>query len=386
MSATTTGKPVRPLRVAFVIEELSLGGAERVVVELARRLDRRRFLPQVICLRERGELAGELDAAEVPLLALGKRTRFAPTLPARLARVFRRERIDIVNTHLFTGNLWGTAGAVLAATPVVVTHHNVDVWKRRVHLTLDRLCGRFAGRIVVVSGAVERFYIEQARLPAAKMVVIPNGVSPEAFSFAERDALRVAVRRELGLPADATVAINIGRLVPQKGQEVLLDAFACLARDGRDIHLVIVGDGPDRRKLHDKAATLGLSAKAVFAGSRSDVGRLLTAADVFVLTSTREGHPLSIIEAMVGGLPIVATGVPGVTEVVEDGVTGMLVAPGDAEAVARAVSEMTSRSASGGLAAKMAAAGKKLALERFTVDRMVRAYEQVFEVVVGRAE
>jgi len=350
------------------------------VIELASRLDRRFFQPEVFCLRRPGELADELARRGVHVHELGKRRRVSLTLPARMARAFRTARIRLVNSHLFTGNLWGTAGALLAGLPIVVTHHNVDVWKGRRHRVLDRLSARYARKVVVVSEPVREFYVGRVALPRRKIVVIPNGVDLEVFAACERQHAREAVRREFGLPQSATIVISVGRLVPQKGHEVLIDAFASPAAQHSDLFLAIVGRGPDEQRLGERARQLGLAERVLFTGSRNDVPRLLAASDVYVAASTREGHPLSIIEAMASGLAVVATAVEGVTGVVEPGVTGLLAPVGDAEAIARALLRLLH---DGSRRAAMGAAAEKIAGMRFRVGRMVRAYEHVFKGVLG---
>ncbi|MFH1551235.1 MAG: glycosyltransferase, partial [Planctomycetota bacterium] len=178
-------------RVLYIIEELSRGGAERVVVELARHIDRRRFEPYVCCLREKGAMAGDLKAANVPVLEMHKRRSIDLRMLGRLCRAIRRLKIDIVHTHLFTANAWGRLAARLAGVPrVVASEHSVDESRDGLRLLVDRALAACTDTVIAKADAVADFCRRRIGVNGGKLRVVPNGVDVSQYSRASRDAVR----------------------------------------------------------------------------------------------------------------------------------------------------------------------------------------------------
>lgn len=310
------------------------GGAERMAVELAQHLPRDRFEvvlcatrevqpPWIDALRERG----------VRWFALGRRSS-ADVLPfGRLARLLRRERVDVVHAHMFGSNVWATVVGRAAGVPVVIAHeHTWDYEGQPLRRLLDRrLIGRFADAFVAVSDADRERMIAIERVPAAKVRVMPNPYVPRPEGDGD-------LRAELGLAADVPLVGTVCILRPQKALEVLLEAFSLLRTPGA--RLVVAGDGRCRASLESLAAELGVAGRTHFLGLREDVGTILAALDVAAISSDFEGTPLFALEAMAARTPLAATAVGGLTGLIEDGVSGLLVPPRAPPALAAALDRL----------------------------------------------
>jgi sugar transferase (PEP-CTERM/EpsH1 system associated) len=365
--------------VLYVIWSLQMGGAERVVFDLARSLDRKRFRPVVACLNFKGALAEPLEAEGIPVYALDKKPKLDLGVLVRLARLLRQERVDIVHTHLWTSSFWGRLAAVLARVPVaIVTEHNLDLWRRTPHFVADRLLGLATDDWIFVSKEVEAFYRERLRIPADRGHVVLNGVDTKPFATPLDKA---DVRRRMGLKPDARVAGVVGRLEARKGHRYFLEAMKIVAaRDPTALGL-IVGEGKEKAALIEQCHALGLDERVRILGFWADLAEALCALDVFVLPSLMEGHPLAVLEAMAAGKPVVATDVGGNSEAVEKGDTGLLVPAEDPTALADAIATLL---ADPQRAQIMGAAGRKSLDRRFSLAAAVAANEATYRAAYRR--
>ena len=357
----------------FVITSMPVGGAETLLVELVRRMDRRRFAPELCCLKRFGPL-GEVLAAEVPaftgLLAHKYDLRVLP----RLIRLMRRRRIDAVVTVGTGGDkmFWGRLAAYAAGVPVICSALHSTGLPDRVE-RLNRLLAPLTDAFVAVAEPHARYIAEHEGCPARKVVVIPNGVDTDRFRPRWPDQ---RLRRELGLPDAAPVVAIIAALRPEKNHALFLEASARVRAELPEARMLVVGDGPCRAELESLAERLGLAGAVHFAGTRRDVPEILSIVDLVVLSSHMEANPVCLLEAMACEKPVVATAVGSVGEVVHDGRTGRLVAPGDAEAMARCIVELLRDPPR---AAAMGRAGREAVLLHGSIDRMVTGYESMIE-------
>lgn len=365
-----------PLRVAHVIWSLGLGGAEQVVIRLAAGLDRTRFTPLVCCLDEPGAFAPQAERAGLEVVALGKRGPVDARVIGRLGRLLRARRIDVVHTHLWGADFWGRLAARRARIPVIVTTaHNVDSWKRWYHLAADRwLAG--GTRLVAVSQEVRGFYEDRGVGPG-RWRVIHNGVAEVATPPRDRAPLRA-----LGIADQAPVVAIVGRLVPAKGPGIFLEAVARAAIAMPALKALVIGDGPLRPRLEARARQLGLEGRVVFAGLRHDVADLLSGIDALAFSSEREGLSMAMLEAMAAGVPVVATRVGGTPELIEPGVTGILVPPGQPQALADGLLTVLR---SPDQAQGLRRAARERVRARFSLPRMIEAYEEVYAGASGTA-
>lgn len=393
-----------PVRVALVITRLVPGGAQQVVCSLFERLSRGpggRFEPILVSGPEGFEPPGGGGEAGPVLVVRHLRREVRPVedvlAVVALARLFRRYGVDLVHTHTSKAGVVGRLAARLAGVRAVVhtPHGHIYAPEARIQsvprrrllragfLWAERLAGRCGTLLVTLTEAEARETVALGLAPADRVVCVPNGVEAEEFARRPSAARVRALRRELGLPARARVIISVGRLSRVKGHRVLLEALAELVPAGGessgrgDLHLLLVGEGPERGALAKQARSLGLAERVHFAGrrDREEVAALLHIAAVFVLPSYYEGFGIAVLEAQAAGVPVVASDVGGVREVLAGGRTGLLVPAGDPRALARAVGRVLEDRA---LARRLARAARKRVTEEFTVERMVERYREVY--------
>jgi L-malate glycosyltransferase len=366
-------------RVVYLSHAFMVGGAEEMVLNLVRHLPSR-FEPHVCCIHEAGPIGEEIRKTGVPFSVLGLEPGLRrPFDVLRLRSHLRELAPRIVHTFLLTASLYGRLAAILARVPVVIgTEVNVYERKRAHHAMAERLLMRGTDAVVASAESVRRFYIEQIHADPARVEVIYNAVD---WSQLQATVARPDMRASLGVPPDAVVAGIIARLTEQKAHAVLFDA---IAREPRlaNLHLLVVGDGELRDGLGRQVASLGLAARVHFLGARRDLGNLLQAIDLFVMPSHWEGLPLSMVLAMGAGLPVVATSVAGIPEVVRGDETGLLVPPGDTEALGTALARLTGDTA---LRGRLGEAARTFALPRFGVDRYVASVTALYDrLLAGR--
>jgi len=324
-----------PINVVYVINSLRAGGAERFLCDLVRHLDPNRFRAQVFCLYERGQFAPTVEAANVPVHVIGAKRR---VVPANWMQAWRRlggMHADIVHTHLHEATWYGIPTAYLRRVPVRVSHLQSSHWNWPRKLRwLDRAAEAFASTTLVCSATVEEFAHTGLRYPAHKLEVVPNAIDLDRFrGLPDQEG----ARRSLGLPQDCPILICLASITEEKGQTYLLEAMQAVHAELPEARLLLVGRDRGKADLRALVNEKGLDESVAFLGTREDVPLLLTASDVSVLPSLREGLPLSLLESAAAGLPAVATSVGGIPEVVEDGVGGILVPPRDPAALAGAL-------------------------------------------------
>jgi glycosyltransferase involved in cell wall biosynthesis len=380
-----------PYRVAHVIGSLRVGGAEKLLVSTLRELDKGRFESFVCCTGNDGQaLRPDVEQHGIPVRAFGSGRFWDVRELVRLAAFFRKQKIDIVHTHLPDSNMIGRISASLACVPVVVsTIHNIFVpgsltgVKVRIKTAVERFTARrMTTWLIAVSKAAGDSHVQWWGLDPARMVVIPPFIMLEQFEPTGDASLLQQKRDELQLAPGQRVVISVGSLNPKKGQKYLLDAAARVLRVVPDVRFLIVGDGPIRDELLKASADAGLASNVTFTGVRRDIRELLAISDVFASSSLWEGLPQVFLEAMAMGKPVVATRVGGVPEVVDDGKTGLIVPPGDSEALAQAL--LTALSDPVRMQA-MGTAGRERIHAEYGATVVVRKIEQLYEsLLAGR--
>jgi len=380
--ARQTGDPNGSARIHLlkVVPTFMCGGTENQFMTLGRSLDPSRFALEFACLRRWGGFVNEIDERRIPLLECdisSFRSVDAVLQQARLARHLARRRIDIVHAYSFYGNVFAIPPARLARVPVVIA----SIRDRAPYLTamqkrVQRYACRLADCILVNADAVKDWLIRE-RYDASKIVVIRNGVDLTRF---RQPIESTRIRHELGLPVDAPVSVVVSRLNRLKGLEQFLEAAAIVVARFPAARFLIVGEtNPNDRGylavLKALAERFGLGDRVVFAGLRTDVPALLGSATVSVMPSLNEALSNVVLESMAAGVPMVATRVGGTPEAIEDGVTGLLVPPADPLALANAIGRILADPA---LANRLGLAARESVTERFGMDRMVSATQQLY--------
>ena len=360
-----------PLRVMFVITSMPVGGAETLLVELIRRLDRTRFSPELCCLKHFGPL-GEVLAKEVPAFTRLLAHKYDFGVLRRLARLMRQRQSDAVVTVGTGGDkmFWGRLAAWRAGVPVVCSALHSTGLPDHVEWP-NRLLSPITDAFIAVAQPHGRYLAEHEGCPPGKVRVIPNGVDPEKFHPRWPDR---SLQRELSLPPGTPIAGIVAALRPEKHHELFLRAAALVRRQLPEARFLIVGDGPRRQRLESLARELSISQAVHFLGTRPDVPEVLSLIDVLVVTSHMEANPISILEAMACEKPVVATRVGSVPETVIDEQTGYLAAPGEAKEIADRVVELLAHP---DRAAAMGRAGREQVIAHWSIERTVAGYQDL---------
>jgi glycosyltransferase involved in cell wall biosynthesis len=363
-------------RVLHIVRRLGTGGLEVGVVNVVQGLERLGFAQAVCCLEDRGELADRLPAS-VPVWVCADGSR-SQKLPWLASWHIRRWRPDVL--HARNGGAWIDAVAAwfLAGCGgrLVFSFHGWTLLDRvpwRQALLLRQLV-RVTSALAAVSAETARQFAEETGIPASRFTVLSSGVDTDRF------CPPAGPRQESG----RIVLGCVGRLHPVKAHDVLIEAFARALGDGtRDLELRLLGDGPCRHPLDRLVRERGLADHVRFCGMASDVSEQLRQLDFFVLASHREGRPTSIMEAMASGLPVVATRVGSVPDLVADGRTGLLVDPGDAAGLAQAISSLANAA---DLRRRFGAEARLVAVEELSLNRMIDQYATFYRGVAdGRS-
>lgn len=358
--------------MVVAIKGLGIGGAERLISEGARFWDRDAFDYHVVyALPWKDQLVQELEQLGVPTHLVGGPRGMTFKTIGSLRRVLRRLDAQLVHAHL---PLMGVAARLSAQVPVVYTEHNLTSSYRYPSRTLNRLTYGRNATAVAVSHEVAT---SLAGYPGPTPRVIPNGV----FCAVEEGDARTA-RSELGLRPEDPLVVHVGNIRPHKGHETLIGAAAALARVKPEVTVVSIGGEKrpgDLARVRTQAAESGIGNRLRFMGRRADALRFIAAANVFVNPSDVEGLPVTILEAMALGTPVVATAVGGVKSVVEDRSTGILIDAGDPVRLADGIMFLLDHP---GEARDYAVRGQKVVEERYGLERMVREYEDLYRALL----
>jgi glycosyltransferase involved in cell wall biosynthesis len=365
----------------------AIGGTERHVMNFVANLDSARFDLRLACLKRVGEFLREIEERRVPLRDYPIDRLYGPRAlvqQCRFAADVRRDRIQIVHTYGFYPNVFGIAAARAAGADLVIASiRDTGVYLSAMQKRAQKLACRFADLVLVNADAIKRTLIDEG-YRADRIQVIRNGVSPNAF-VERRGGARL--RRQLGIPPDAPVVGMLSRLNKLKGVDDFLEAATRVVARVPAARFLLIGDGvmvsggrnarhgSYGESLQQTAQQLGLADRLVFTGFRLDVPELLAQCDVSVLPSHSEGLSNTLLESMAAGVPVVATNVGGNPEVVQEGRTGFLVSPKNAEALADRICRLLEDRS---LAARFGDTGRRRAAEHFSIHRMLRDTEDLY--------
>jgi len=367
----------RPARLLYLIVDLPVGGAEIQLLNLVRHLDRDRYSPVVLCIGKNGPIGEEIAKEGVPVTELGllRRGGGDRRIVTLLREFLRREKISLVHSHLYHANYFGRLAAFRERIPAVCTIHNTYAHPKIHRRLINRWLARKTARIIAVSGPVREDIIRYDGVDPSKVVVIPNGVDPGRFDI---PLTRVEARERLGIPAEHFLIGTVGRLEEQKGLRYLVDAVRMLRERGKNAFLLVAGSGREEVRLREQATRGGIEDAVFFLGARRDVPDLYRAMDVFALSSLWEGGPITLLEAMASGLPVVATPVGFVPEVVRDGVNGFLVPARDPAMLGEALWRVREDPVR---AAEIGREGRETVRDRYThrhlAEKVMAVYEEV---------
>lgn len=370
----------RPV-VCHVIHALGVGGAEVLVDQMMRRLASK-YRCIVAVLDEVGEIGEQLRQDGFSVEHLHRGPGIDRACARRLNELVRRENVRLLHAHQYTPFFQAMLSRGLSGrTPVLFTEHgrhfpDLPSWKRSI---VNRLLLRSCDRIAGCGGSVQQALIDNEGLPRDRVELVYNGVDLQELAAAPPGA-RAAIRQEFGLSDDDFVAVQVARLHELKDHQTALRAIDRARQQCPHIRLLIAGDGEQRQSIEQTIADLNLQQHVLLAGTRSDVSSLLAAADTFLLTSISEGIPLTVIEAMAAELPVVATSVGGLPEMIDDGASGFLGAAGDDAALAQHLVTLASDE---DLRTSIGMAGNITAHNRFSLRKMLDTYSSMYSDMIG---
>jgi glycosyltransferase involved in cell wall biosynthesis len=375
----TPGELVKRIKILHLVEDLKIGGLERVIESIVTGLDKDRYDAEVWCLAYGGEIAEELIDMGVSVKILGMKSYYNPLSLVALSRLMRKEKIEILHTHGYFASTFGRLAAILAGVPVIITHvHSTYYGYSKRNLLIERFLSFFTDKIVCVSVAVQKFVLEVEGINEKKTLVIYNGVK----ELGVREAKLDVSRKSFDISDSNIVVITVASLTPHKGHGVLIDAMHILSQEYQSLRFLIVGDGPLRNDLAEYVKKLDLTQNIVFTGLKRDIYSLLRLSDIFVLPSLeREGLGIAIIEAMACGLPLAGTRLGGIPEVIEENVNGFLVTPGDPEELAVAIEKLISDKIA---RERMGQMGRLIYEKKFTVTKMTESIGSLYDELIER--
>ena len=384
-SEVQAGESARPIRIFFLLDSFMIGGTETQAVELARRLDPKRYQVTIGCLRHEGPLLERLKDTPVEIVEVdlggGIDSPSGLLRILKLARFLRRQRFQILHAHDLWSNIVGMAAAMLARTPVTITSQrdlSHDAWygtyRRRV---LRFLQGR-SSVVLTNAKAIRDGLIEQDHLPPDKVCVVYNGVDLEQ--------LHVPADRDQIFPRSGgnKLIVLVGNMITGvKGHGVLIAAAPEVIKAHPKTRFVLVGEGAMRSDFEKQVRDLGLQENFLFLGRRSDVPAILACSDIAVLPSLAEGLPNAVLEYLAAGLPVVASALGGNLEIIQDGTTGLLVPPQDSQALAAALIRLLSDE---DLADRIAQAGHDYVTRSFSFERLVADIDTLYAKLLHRLQ
>jgi glycosyltransferase involved in cell wall biosynthesis len=360
--------------ILHLIDTTGPGGAETVFINLLKELQQTRFR-NVVVLRGEGWVADQVRAVGITPRFINSKGSFNLGYIFGLRRLVAEERVELIHAHLLGSNVYGALLAMICRKPMIATFHGaVDVAAGERFLRAKfGIIGWGASAIVCVSKRLQEALAERSSLPARKLYLIYNGVDPDLFCEAPASGLK----EELGLPPESNLVVSIGNVRPAKGYDYLVDAAVKMVNLDPNTHFVVVGHQRPAlfEKLKEQMAGAAQQPRIHWLGFRQDVVDVLRQADIFLLPSTSEGFSISTVEAMMAGVPIIATRSGGPEEIISDGKTGLLIPIRDPDAIVSAIQRLNNRE----LRQQVTEKALESAKTRFSLASMLRAYQGLYE-------
>jgi glycosyltransferase involved in cell wall biosynthesis len=366
------------IKVLFLYWHLDYGGAEVGLLTTLRHINRERFQCTVLCMEKKGPIGVEIEKLGIKVIYLNSAPRlFNIILVWKVFCILRKLEIDILHTSLFYANFFGRVASLTRKIPITITEERSMYYEKKIyHVWIDRLLARFTDKIIVCSMSVLNFTMKQEKIPFEKFYLIYNGVDEDRFSISSSKS---ELRRRYGFSADQFIIGTVGSIIPKKGHKFLIEAARNFCPQMPDCKVLIVGEGSSKKDLEDLVQKENLTDFFVFMGARKDIPELMKLMDVFVLSSLQEGFPRVLVEAMYMGLPVIASSVSGVPELVLDGETGFLVPPGNSKSICEKVLILNSDN---DLRNKMGTKARERIQERFLSKHYLNKLEALYDDLI----
>lgn len=361
-------------RILHLIQTSGPGGAEKLVLSLAQNVNDN--YTSVVGLLKKGWLCTQLQRQGIQTEIVPSGGRFDLTLVLNLKNLIRKEKIDIIHSHLLDMNFYSSLAARFAGVPHICTEHgDIHHVSKKINLNTYAkiiILSRLSNKIIFVSQFTKDRFLDLAKLNPQKSAVIYNGINQKEYTSTADIKKK---KDELGIKEDELIIGNVANLYPVKGHIYLLKAAKTVMKEFPNVKFIIVGKGGLGEELKNKADLFGIRSRVKFLGFREDVKELLTIMDIFTLASLSEGLPLSLIEAMASKVPIIATRVGGIPEVIEDGISGFLVPPADPDRLATAILHLLKNK---NLMVSFAEKSYQRFIKQFTEETMISQYLNLY--------
>jgi len=362
------------IKIAHITFDMRIGGAERVIYHLVEHTDSSKYDVSVLCLEQPiGPFGLELQKKGYEVAACNRQPGFDISLVGAVRRFLIDEDIHVVHCHQYTPYIYGFLAGKLTGRRVIFTEHGrffPDERKAK-RVIINPLLSFFTNDITSISAATREALVRYENFPRSKIEIIYNGIDGSHGQASSKQE----TRKQLGIEEDAFVLGTVARLDPIKNHDMMIRVLKTIREKHPEVYLIIVGDGPERRRLERLVADLGLSSFVIFTGFREDTDLFYSVMDLFMLTSFSEGTAMTLLEAMACSLPCIVTNVGGNPEIVEDQRTGFIIPVNDEKALSDKISILMNDNV---LRKQIGSAGRKRFEENFTVEKMVRAYEKLY--------
>lgn len=359
--------------IVHIIHTSAIGGAEILLYDLLTRIDRETFSPHLIMIYNKQEAPTLYDDLEIPIIKLYRQPKtLGLKMVQQIVTYLKKHQAQIVHTHLFGGDTWGRIAAILANTPIIIsTEHSINTNETLIHQVIKKILVSKTNIVIAISEAVKNYSIRVDHIPSQKIKVIYNGIDLQKFQAQKINK------------SPFPTLISVGRLHNQKGYEYLLKSMTIVKNHFPKVKLQIVGTGEEEQELKKIAQSENLENNVNFLGFRKDVPRLLAQSHLFVLSSIYEGLGLVILEAMATGIPVVATEVGGIPEIITHKENGILVPSRNPEKLAEAIIKILEDKS---LANKMVRKGLETVKNKYDIMFMVKAYENLYKRLIIQNE
>ncbi len=364
------------LKILYLITELEFGGAENLLLELSRYISREYFDVSIGYLKGKGTLKEDFKKIGIRVVYFNMRSRLDVFCIFRLAGFIRKEKFDIVHTHLIDADIFGYFGAKIAGVSrIVSTKHSTDDFRKRktISVFLDAFVANRICKNIAVSNAVREFLIKHQKIAQEKIKVVYHGINVPRFSWEiNKDKSKV----DLDLNSEEYIVGVIGRFEKEKGHIFLIEAINKIMLEIKNIHFVFLGEGSLKESMQEKINSLNLNNKATFLSARKNVESVLNALDILVMPSLWEGLGMASLEAMAAGVPVLASDVEGIREVVKNNETGILVPPADSGELANQVLALLKDEP---LRSRLSKNGRDFVEKNFNINKFVNEMELLYK-------
>jgi len=370
----------KKIKILYLITGFKTGGAEMILYNLVKSLDKRKFEPIVVSIIPIAEIGQKIQDLGIKILSLNVRFKYNPFIFFRLISILKKEKPQILHAHLFHAIFLGRITGRICNVPIIISSIHSKYIGGFLRNRLLQITDGLDDVVTIVSQRAAETIIKLKIVSANKLLVIHNGIDLNKFILQSKET-KDKVKKELNVKEDTKILISVGRLCEAKGYPYLIEAIKTL-KENMDIKLLILGEGEDKRKLETQIRGFNLEKNIFLLGRKENVSNYLNASDIFILASLWEGLPIALLEAMACGLPVVATNVGGIPEVIKDGLSGFLVDSKNSIMLAEKIEYLLNLNIES--RKEMGTEGRKIVEEKFSLEKMTENYENLYEELLDK--